>query len=148
MSVRKYLAGADDQAIGDFGALMVDELTALKARDSIQCAKFGSTAGADPDIQYSFPAPMMMRYQSVGSTVIQTSETRTPVKGDQLSMLFKRTIVALGSSVPQRQVSLLTVQSPNPEQASDYCIAIIGLYQQILKAPPEEAAVMLRSLVQ
>lgn len=148
VSVRKYLAGADDQAIGDFGALMVDELTALKARDSIQCAKFGSTAGADPDIQYSFPAPMMMRYQSVGSTVIQTSETRTPVKGDQLSMLFKRTIVALGSSVPQRQVSLLTVQSPNPEQASDYCIAIIGLYQQILKAPPEEAAVMLRSLVQ
>ena len=146
-SVRKYLAGADDQAIGDFGALMVDELTALKARDSIQCAKFGSTAGADPDIQYSFLAPMLMRYQSVGSTVIQTSVTRTPDKRDQLNTLFKRTIVALGSSLPQRQVSLLTVQSPNPEQASDYCIAIIGLYQQILKAPPVEAAVMLRSLM-
>ena len=148
VSVRKYLAGADDQAIGDFGALMVEELTALKARDKVQCAKFGSTAGADPDIQYSFPAQMMMRYQSVGSTVIQTSATRTPVKGDQLDRLVKQTIVALGSNLSQHQISLLAVQSPSPEQASDYCVAIIGLYQQILKAPPAAAAVMLRSLVQ
>ena len=147
-SIRKYLASADDQAIGDFGALMVDELMALKARDSIQCAKFGSTAGADPDIQYSFPTPMMMRYQSVGSTVIQSSVTRPAANGDQLTALFTKTITALRSTLPQWQISLLTVQSPTPEQASDYCIAIIGLYQKILKAPPVEAAMMLRSLVE
>jgi hypothetical protein len=89
----------------------------------------------------------MARYQAIGARLIQTSVARQFKNDEKVTALFKRTITAMGASLPQRQIALLTVSNPSTQQAPDYCVAIIGLYQQILKAPPMESAAMLRSLM-
>lgn len=147
VAVRKYLKTADDQSLRDFGKLVETELEILQARDAVQCAKFGSTSGADPDIQYSFPLPIMMQFQTVGSGVIQTSPARSNGSDDQAKMLLNRTIAALGTRLPPRLIALLSVQKPTNEQATDYCTTILGLYRQINAAPPIDAALMLRLIM-
>ena len=146
-AVRKYLETADDQSLRDFGKLLAAELEILQTRDAVQCAKFGSVSGADPDIQYSFASPVMRKFQTVGSAVIRTSPTRSDGSDDQAKMLLNRTIAALGTRLPPRLIALLSVQKPTDEQATDYCAAILGLYQQINTAPPMDAAIMLRFLM-
>jgi hypothetical protein len=147
LAVRKYTQGASDGAMIDLGSLLVDELTVLRARDPVQCAKFGSTGGGDPDIQYSFPSQIMARYQSVGAAIIDTAAKRPEDNNEQVGAMFKRTIGAMRATLPQSQLALLTVTNPSAHQAPEYCVAIIGLYQQILKSSPTEAGAMLRSLM-
>jgi len=50
----------------------------------------------------------------------------------------------------ESQLALLGggVHNPNARQAADYCVATIAFYQQILRARPAEAAVVLRSLME
>jgi hypothetical protein len=147
LSVRKYTEGASDGATIDLGNLLVDELTILRARDPSQCAKFGSAGGGDPDIQYSFPHEIMLRYQSVGARIIDTSVKRPADNDDQVRAMFKRTIAGMRVTFSQPQLALLSVKSPDAHQAPEYCTTIIGLYQQILKSSPTEAGAMLRSLM-
>lgn len=146
-SVRKYTEGASDGAMIDLGSLLVDELNVLRARDPVQCAKFGSTGGGDPDIQYSFPSQIMVRYQSVGAAIINTSVKRPADNNEQVGVMFKRTIAAMRATFPQSQLALLAVTHPTAQQAPEYCAVIVGLYQQVLKSPPTEATAMLRSLM-
>ncbi len=95
--VRKRVPQADDKAVLDLGALMNDELAELKNRDPVQCAAFGSKAGADPDIQFSFSAPTMARYQSVGARVIRSSSTRLPEDSERLRALFAQMISSVST---------------------------------------------------
>jgi hypothetical protein len=147
LSVRKYTEGASDGALVDLGSLLVDELTILRARDLSQCAKFGSTGGGDPDIQYSFPPQIMARYQSIGARIIETSVKRPADNDEQVRAMFKRTVAGMRATFSQPQLALLTVTNPDAHQAPEYCATIIGLYQQMLKSSPTEAGAMLRSLM-
>ena len=142
--VRKYIKTSDDKAATAFGGLLVDELNALKARDPVQCAKFGSTAGADPDIQYSFSTALLGRFQAVGASAIAASGVPNNENTNVTQPIIARAIKTMQATVSPKLLSLLSVKNPTAQQSPEYCLAITAFYQQLLMFRPSDAAAVLR----
>ena len=142
-----HVRSTGDAPVIELGRLLLDELMILRDRNAGQCAKFGNFGGGDPNIQYSFPKEIMARFQAAGAHVIETS-TGTPIEDkEQIVALLKRTLAEMSGQFPESQLALLPGGHPTAQQAPEYCTAVIGFYRQLLKAPPAEAAAMLRVLM-
>ncbi|WP_421699259.1 hypothetical protein [Ancylobacter sp.] len=144
--IRNVKASGDDDAVIDLGRLFVEELKLLRADDAQRCARFGFKGGAVFRTQYDFDSGILDRYRDIGLRVVAERDPRPAPDEEAVVPLLARVVDRMRATrTPAEQVVLLGEGEPKRAEAAEYCAAVIGFYEAILKAPHAEAATLLRA---
>lgn len=143
--IRNMKTSGDDEAVLDLGRLFVEELKLLRADDAPRCARFGFKGGAVFRTQYDFDSGILDRYRDIGFRVVAERDPRPALDEEAVAPLLANILARMRGTYPADQIALLGEGEPKRAEAADYCAAVIGFYETVLKAPHAEAATLLRA---
>lgn len=143
--IRNIKTSGDDEAVLDLGRLFVEELRLLRADDAQRCARFGFKGGAVFRTQYDFDSGILDRYRDIGFRVVAERDPRPAPDEEAVAPLLANILARMRGTYPADQIALLGEGEPKRAEAADYCAAVIGFYETVLKAPHAEAATLLRA---
>lgn len=144
--VRKQRSMADDAVVVEIGQLYADEYAALGAEDPSLCYKYSS--GSFTSLEGMVPDALTDRENQLSTRVLETANPRQEASEAQLTELWKKVDARMtekGLSDDQRK--LTDGQPVDSARYREYCTVMETSYREIAGLPPDEAAILMRSLL-
>lgn len=148
--VQGRLPNASDAVLLDFGVLLVDELTAIRAQDPLLCYAYamdGDTSGRAQDL---LPPDVKARDLDMSAQIIESSATlHRPalLTAQQTERLYEQ----LGQRLDARHQAAFQWLDPGQAQTSAQkravCNLLIDLYGAVNALPAPKAAPLLREML-
>lgn len=127
------------------GALLIAQLSALASRNKRFCYEYLSGGNREGKLTQYIPTELVERETALDEIILLTAAPREkpdPARLDQLwNTIGEKLRVRFGD-----KVQLFAQKSIQPAQQGDYCDVSIGMYQEIMKLPPADAATLLREI--
>jgi hypothetical protein len=141
---RKLLPQMDDALLIDFGRLVLDQYTAIQAKDKVACYKYAS-GQPDQSVINIIPAPLIKREADLSVRIIRSTQLRAAsVNNDRSWEKIRAGLNLRGYAA--KDLEMLEGGPIGEADYARYCDLAVALYQEITGLPSKEAADVLREL--
>ena len=147
-TIVKFRPMADDDVLVEVGQFYADKDEALGTVDAASCYGFASGDSTKITTPVDTPASLLARENELTRRVLETARPRDPVPDATVAGIWKKLGVQLAAKgVNNDQIQLLNSQTVGPDRYGAYCSAFVLLYREMARLPPDEAATLIRSLL-
>jgi hypothetical protein len=146
-SVRAGLPFADDDVLLDFNKLLVDQYVALKAAAPSICWAYASGNDVD-NVDRVLPPSLIKRELDLQTRILKTVTNRPKADPAAIKLLWAKVQAELvAKGIKDADITLIKADHVEKSKHSQYCNAVIMLYQEIGRLPRRDAALLVREIV-
>jgi hypothetical protein len=138
---------ADDDVLIDYNKVLVEKYNLLNAKNPSTCYSYASRTEPLTNYSAEFPRELLQRELDVQERVARTATTRASTNPAVLNAIFAKLRKALlADGLTDTDFGLLEVANVDRSKYAQYCRTTISFFHEIGNLPPEEGAVVLRSI--
>jgi len=149
--VMSQISLADDDVLADYTKLMVEEYSALGAKNSTYCYVYAAGAAKQDvpaNLYAELPAPLRERERALQERVLSSAQPRPPVKDSDIAPIFGKVRKQLAAQgMTESDFALFASTNVDRAKHSAYCNFAIRFFREISNLPPRESALAMRSIM-
>jgi hypothetical protein len=146
--IERLRATADDAVLVDIASLYADQFAALGAKNPAACYRYASGGTTSTSFDGDLPASLFAREGELSRRIVETAKPRDPAPDAVVVDLWKKVSAQLAAKgLGDDPFELLNSNAVNAGKYGEYCSLSVTFYRQIALLPPDEAGILMRSML-